>query len=98
MIEIGLTRSTYTNTASVAHMRDRKIFLGCSNMDQPLNKSLLLKCFRRYDNIAEIIEGDIENILTHEIIHVLLYDIRGASYPFDNIDSENEISAYHSLR
>jgi len=98
VIEIGLTRSTYSNTASVAHMRDRKIFLGCPDIDQPLNKSLVVKCFRQYDNVAEIVEGDIENILTHETIHVLLCDIQGATRSFDNIDKENEISAYHSLR
>ena len=94
MIEIGITRSTYGILGSVAHLSKNKIMVGTPDLFQQLHKNEMCRCFQKYSDLTSLIEGEIENLLTHETIHIILKKIRGTSRSFDYIDNENEISVF----
>ena len=92
MNEIGITRSTYTRLYSLAHLRrGGKILVGVPDLFQPFDPASNLPCYQKYETLSDLIEHEIENIITHEVIHHVLKRFR-ACLAFDNIDMNNEIS------
>lgn len=62
------------------------------------NRDNVLEKVLEYDNLTDFVIGSVENALTHETIHLLLYRIGGfdAFYWLDKIDSNYEISKVRS--
>jgi len=53
-------------------------------------------CYMKYKNLTELFENEVESLITHETLHIVLKRFRRSIF-LDNIDQENEISGFHFL-
>jgi len=79
------------------------INLGCNmdGMNEIFKKDpcRLISFYKKYSTIEELYEVEIERLLIHEFLHLILDEIweEGTKYELDNIDRDNEISGYGSI-
>jgi hypothetical protein len=86
---------------AVANFEEDWIKFGCDMKNarpEFLNKDTLKPKIKIYDTPEEYYTGEIETLINHESLHVIIYQVSGsrhATINFDNIDFYYEISDYN---
>ena len=86
---------------ALASFFEKSIKLGCDYkiINEDIRNGNVVSYYEKYNNVDEIYEKDLETLITHEFVHLLLEEKVSsyASHKFDEIDKNREITGLRNL-
>lgn len=96
MIEYKVVSEEGRRSAARIYHAERIIELGCdlAYFNGIIHTDRVWSFYNQFKNMEEYYEKHVDAIITHEIIHSIIYPSEGpvASNAFDNIDNNHEVS------